>query len=72
MAFYQSFLDQLIGQNGIVTESIPPEQSGTGVIKVAGQLWSADTAWPELLLPDTIVIVVGRAGLRLEVLPERG
>jgi membrane protein implicated in regulation of membrane protease activity len=68
---YQSSLDRLIGQTGVVAEAIPAERRGTGVIKVAGQLWSAETDWPETLVPQTAVIVAGRTNLILAVLPER-
>lgn len=67
---YQSSLDRLIGQTGIVVGAIPPERRGTGVIKVAGQLWSANTDWPEPLVPQTTVLVAGRTNLILAVLPE--
>jgi len=70
MSFYQSSLDRLIGQTGVVTNTIPADHVGSGVIKVAGQLWSAQTEWPHPILPDALVIIVGRTGLRLEVFPE--
>lgn len=67
---YQSSVDRLIGQTGIVVEAIPAGRHGYGVVKVAGQLWSADTDWPEPLTPDTTVLISGRTNLILAVLPE--
>lgn len=67
---YQSSLDRLIGQTGVVAAVVPADRRGTGVIKVAGQLWSAVTDWPEELKPETTVIVAGRTNLILAVLPE--
>jgi membrane protein implicated in regulation of membrane protease activity len=69
---YQSFIDRLIGQSGIVIQTVPGLGVGAGVVKVAGQVWSAETEWPESLPPDTTIMVVGRLGLVLSVLPERG
>ncbi|MCY0877348.1 MAG: NfeD family protein [Firmicutes bacterium] len=68
---YQPALDRLIGQSGIVMETIPPERSGLGVVKVAGQLWSAETDWPMALTPGTQAMVVDRASLVLVVLPQK-
>ncbi|MCY0899897.1 MAG: NfeD family protein [Firmicutes bacterium] len=69
---YQPALNRLIGQSGIVMETIPPERTGAGVIKVAGQLWSAETDWPMPLAPGTHAMVVDRSSLVLVVLPEKG
>lgn len=68
---YQSSMDRLIGQSGVVVETIPADQHGSGVIKIAGQFWSAKTDWPEPLIPNTAVMVMGRNNLILAVLPER-
>jgi membrane protein implicated in regulation of membrane protease activity len=68
---YRSRLDQLIGQSGVVRETIPPSRQGAGVIKVDGQLWSAETDWPEPLDAGAAVMVVSRTNLVLQVLPER-
>ena len=68
---YRSSLDLLLGQSGIVVEIVPFDRHGRGVIKVAGQLWSAETDWPYPLETGTTVMVVGRTNLILAVLPER-
>ncbi len=68
---YQSSLDRLNGQNGIIVDTVPPERRGIGVVKVAGQLWSCETDWLEELAPGTAVLVMGRTNLILAVLPER-
>lgn len=69
---YHSSLDQLVGKSGVVVKAIPSDRRGIGIIKVAGQLWSAETEWPEPLESGTLVMVVGRSSLVLAVLPERG
>ncbi len=68
---YQSALDRLIGQNGVVVETIPADLRGRGVIKVAGQLWSAETNWLDPIPAGADVLVMGRDNLILAVLPER-
>lgn len=68
---YQSSLDRLIGQTGIVEDTVPPERRGIGVVKVAGQLWSCETDWAEALEAGTTVLVMSRTNLILAVLPER-
>ncbi|NMP21783.1 NfeD family protein [Sulfobacillus harzensis] len=69
---YRPSIDRLTGQSGTVIDTVPGERRGTGVVRVSGELWTAETDWPEALLPQTPVLVVGRSGLRLSVLPERG
>jgi membrane protein implicated in regulation of membrane protease activity len=68
---YQSSLDRLIGQSGIVIDTVPSERHGVGVVKVGGQLWSANTDWAAPLEPGTAIWVVGRTSLVLAVIPER-
>ncbi len=69
---YQSFIDRLVGQSGVVVQTVPGLGVGTGVVKVSGQVWSAETEWPEELAPGTPIMVAGRSGLVLSVLPEGG
>lgn len=68
---YQSSLDRLIGQTGVVVEVVPAERSGRGIVKVSGQLWSAETDWNTPLDPDTTIMIMGRTNLILAVWPER-
>ncbi len=68
---YRPSIDRLLGQGGIVIETVPGERRASGVVRVAGQLWSAETDWPESISPGTPVLIVGRDGLILSVLPER-
>ena len=70
MVAYRSSTDRLIGDTGIIIEPIPGDRLGRGVIKVGGQLWSAESDWPESLAVGTRVLIVGRSGLILRVLPE--
>ncbi len=69
---YQPSFDRLLGQTGVVVETIQADRHGTGIVKVMGEFWSAETDWPDPLQPGISVLVVGRVGLRLAVLPEGG
>lgn len=71
MMSYQSALDRMVGQSGTVVDTVPEERHGNGVVKVGGQLWSAETDWSAPLEPGTAVWVVGRNNLVLTVIPER-
>lgn len=71
MSVYRPSLDRLVGQSGVVVETIPGDHAGLGVVKVAGQLWSAATDWTDTLEPGTVVLVMARTSYLLEVLPER-
>jgi membrane protein implicated in regulation of membrane protease activity len=69
MSSYQSSLDRLMGAVGVVVESIPSDLRGRGVVKIAGQLWSCTSDWPACIEAGTLVTVVGRHGLVLQVVP---
>lgn len=69
---YQSPITRLMGSVGIVVEPIPGSMHGAGVVKVSGELWTAQTEWPDTIPAGHSVLIMGRDGVRLVVLPERG
>ncbi len=70
MGTYRPAIDQLIGQVGIIVETVPADRSGRGIVKVGGQLWSCETEGPTSIAPDTTVWICGRYGVRLLVLAQ--
>lgn len=70
MGTYRPAIDQLIGQVGIIVETVPAERSGRGLVKVGGQIWSCETDAPASIEPHTSVWICGRNGVRLLVLAQ--
>lgn len=59
-------IDRLVGQEGIVIEPVDPAR-GHGVVRVAHERWSADSADGVPLATGTMVRVVGIEGTHLKV-----
>ena len=63
----QANIDVLIGQEGIVTESIGQGAHGLGQVKLDGETWSAITLEGSYIKKGSTVIVEEIRGLRLIV-----
>ena len=61
-------IDRVLGQSGIVLETIDPAR-GCGVVRVGHERWSADAADGVPIAGGAAVVVVGVEGTHLQVRP---
>ncbi|NLZ71681.1 MAG: NfeD family protein [Clostridiaceae bacterium] len=61
--------DRILEQEGIVIQTINPIEN-TGLIKVKGQTWSANSYEEQIIEKDTIIIVKEIKGVRAIVIPK--
>ena len=65
-------IDALIGQRGIVLETIPASTYGVGQVKLDGEKWSAITLEETPIQKGSSVIIQEIRGLRLVVSSKKG
>lgn len=65
-------IDALIGQKGIVLETIPASTYGVGQVKLDGEKWSAITLEETPIQKGSSVIIQEIRGLRLVVSSKKG
>ncbi|MCY0881637.1 MAG: hypothetical protein OWS74_06545 [Firmicutes bacterium] len=66
---YRPFVDRFVGAVGIVEEFIPANREGSGVVQVAGQLWSAVTDEKQGIEMGVVVLILERRRTQLIVMP---
>ena len=64
--------DRLVGETGSVLETIPSHPTDTGVIRIGGEEWRAESESGSEIVKGAKVEIVSVRGTRAVVIPQKG